>query len=68
MVNPVHSDKTKQSIDVRLYFDKNISREFLLHEIRNALKGSWLMADLHSAYELVNDGFAHLTPSDEPLA
>lgn len=66
-IAPIHSDGSVQHIDVRLYFDRELSREDLLDKISDALQTP-VLAEMISAYELVNDGFAHLTPDDKPLA
>jgi hypothetical protein len=62
----IHSDETKQHIDVRLYFGADLDRKILLEYISDMIQGGG-PPDLISAYELVNDGFAHLVPADKPL-
>jgi len=68
VISAIHTDQTVQSIDVRLYFDKDLDPEVLLDNISKALQTSADLCDMVSAYQLKNDGFAHLTPDDKPLA
>lgn len=67
-INPIHSDRSVQSIDVRIYFDRDLNHEDLLNKISDALQDAPQLSEMISAYELVNDGFAHLSPDDKPLA
>lgn len=66
--NPIHTDRSVQHVDVRLYFPMDAVD--LLDKISEALQvlGAGALAEMISAYELINDGFAHLTPDDRPLA
>jgi hypothetical protein len=57
-----------QHVDARLYVP--LDAVDLLDKISEALQvlGAGALAEMISAYELINDGFAHLTPDDRPLA
>ena len=69
-VNPIHTDRTVQHVNVRIYFDQEEDRENLLDQISTALQDSPALAGVRlvSAYELVSDGFGRLVPDDKPLA
>jgi len=68
-VNPIHTDRTVQHVDVRIYFPVELDREELLDKISETLQGdAYNLCEMVSAYELINDGFAHLLPGDKPLA
>lgn len=66
--NPIHTDPSIQHVDVRIYFAQDEDPVTLRDDISEALQASPRLAHMISAYELVNDGFAHLTPTDKPLA
>ncbi len=67
-VNPIHTEPDVQHVDVRMYFPRDLDRDWVLNCISSALQSSPEMAEMVSAYELVNDGFANFTPADEALA
>lgn len=66
--NPIHTDRSAKSIDVRFYFNLDADEEGTLNDISQMIQDSPLMCDMISAYQLKNDGFSHLTPDDKPLA
>ncbi len=65
----IHTDRSIQHVDIRLYFNLNGDHEDLLADIRQVLRDAQipLLSDMVSAFELVGDGFGRLVPDDRPL-
>jgi hypothetical protein len=68
--DPIHTDPTKQSIDIRLYFPRDEDRDQILEGIRDMFSHTPYLLAMSAAYELVNDDFIPtlLGPADERLA
>ncbi len=64
----IHTDPLVQHIDIRIYFDRDVNRKDMLDNLSDALQDSPDLYEMISAYELVNDGFAHMVPAGKPLA
>lgn len=59
--DPIHASRDVRSIDIRL-----IATARTCWTASAAFSEG--LPELISAYELVNDGFAHLTPAGKPIA
>lgn len=68
--NPIHISGTPENdsvmpITVVIYYPAEMPKEDALDDLNDALGNSCFLV---SAYELVSDGFGHLTPDEKPIA